>query len=291
MPINERRPKRIRFEEVDISIYPILFFTYILFCSSSLSDCDSDTDLNLSRKLLSWIRSNRFSETDDSTSSAEKSCSRNFTGFTPKQCVVNIQRLSAATLALYASKASSEDPEDSSSKLAKEIDFLTDLSNLEHSKKRNGEFKHRRKAKKFKPQEGRLNSSESSSSDSGTESSASELEDTCMIEAPALLEDLEYEILKNLSGLSEESEDERESSSETEDGTCKKGGKNKLRSVSKCEKRRKLAEWRKDSLLRGKLISSDSESDSDSDFKKIRRSKKRQKALISDDEDSVVARY
>lgn len=255
-------------------------------CSSSLTESEPDDLLEFS----SQKESDRFSETDDSV------IEDNFAEYRRK-CVVNITRLPQKIIDEAMSKTDpqieSDCPEDSLDKLSREIMCLTDFSTLKsRSVKRNNKdrtsrfIKKRRTRGGEKGTKGSEENSSSTNSDSLSEAeySASELQESAL---PLKLEDLQYEILKNLSsGLSnsesdDDGDDYSDSSSQNEVDTEKK--EKKVRGNDKTnDKRRKMAEYRKDRLLQGKLISS--ESSSDSDMPVFRNYRKKRRTLLSDSE-------
>lgn len=280
---------------------------YDLYYSSSLSDCEQDTDSS---------KSDVFSEKDDSESSSETP-TNTFAEFKSRKCVVNIKRLSQDLINKYCSKAKNiSDSESESDKmesaenhqedpfvrLAKEVERLTDFSTLKLSTKRNKKFKSVKEIKRRKTENGAIKTQQSDddssstfsdiSSDSG--SSVKEIESS-PLQKPFDIEDLQYEILKNLSGISDTESDEcdelySETDSESETESNKKENKTKTDSDAESRskiniEKRKGAEWRKDKLLRGKILSS-SESDSDSDVPKSSARKRKKRTIYSEPEET-----
>lgn len=261
---------------------------------SSLTESEPDDLFEFSSRK----ESDQFSETDDST--PDPVIEDSFAEY-KRKCVVNVTRLPQKimneALSKIDSRTESDCSEDILVKLSREIDRLTDFSTLKNrSAKRNSKDRTSRLIKKRRipaGEKGTKESEENSTSTScesfsETENSALEVEQR----APVLdLDDLQYEILKNLSsGLSgsesndDDGDDYSDSSSENEVVVAKKEKKcDVLARDKKNEKRRNMAKWKKDRLLQGKLISS--ESSSDSDIPVFRNYRKKRRLLFSDSED------
>lgn len=287
----------------------------------------SESELELSSEKHYSDKSDRFSETDDSTVSSAKSPDSKLE---LKECVVNIPRLPERILKEIISnggrafacgdvsinETDSSDTEDSLTKLTKDVERLTDFTTLKHPNKRNDKDRSLRYLKKRKTHVGadgtKKSEASSSTSDDSDSLSLSETENVVMdIEDPLQRnalepEDLQYEILKDLSsGLSStttvDSEDFSDSSSSDDKVESSKTEGNRRAGCEEKEgesdkggviaKRRKIAEWRRDKLLREKVFSSDSSS-SDSDMPKTRSPRKKRRIIMSESEkDTDGERY
>lgn len=246
---------------------------------------------------FNWVEaSDHFSGSDDSLDGEVS----NFSEYTQKKCVVNIKRLPESTVQKLLAKAKeNSEPKDVTVKterstdnllqLIKEIDQIADFSTLKRPKKRCNESKAQKGVKRLKTQGSASMSDESSESEiwgssSDNESFVSELEQAQIIG----YEDLQYDILENLSSGCSTTEsgdltdDYSDSSTESDNKSVKKEKHcNAQKKVNTVTKRRKTAEWRRDNLLRGKLIS---DSSSDSDSPKTTNFRKRRKVCVFNSE-------
>lgn len=254
---------------------------------------------------FSSSKSNCFSEADESTDSVDGICERDYSLFNIKECVVNIKRLPQKVIDKYYSKINNTadfhdktkmENEDTLTRLTSELNRLMDLSTLKNPEKRSGKSSTKKSIKKRKTQFGEIETEQSAEdsiatdSDNDDGSSVTNME-VDVLQEPLGYEDLQYEILKNLSGDSDnetEGESYSNSSFKCETDTIKKTSKGS-KSVKDYSIKRKIAKWRRDSLLCGKLTSSDSSSDSDIPKPCNTRCKKR--VIYSDSEDSENARY
>lgn len=276
--------------------------------SSSSSESEPEEALEFDSN-----KSDVFSEKDDSEEFSRETPrpAKKFADVKLRQLVVNVKRLpqevmdrllSSETNNLSDSecvntKIKEDFSEDTLARLTKEIERLTDLSTLKCRKKRNKKYKAPRNTKKRKVGSGDIaeeqSEEESTTSESSSESYTSETRFNVgsPLQKPPAFEDLQYEILKNLSGDSEVESDNSEvyseSSSESEAKSTKKHQERKeeQKEYSKdkgCSTatRKKVAEWRKDRLLRGKLISESSSSDSD--IPKVSSARRKRRVISSD---------
>lgn len=175
---------------------------------------------------------------------------------------------------------------------------MSDFKTLKSTKKRYKKLKKQKNIKKLKIDDEILKErsseeeSTSSTSASSSDSNHSIINNTIKspLQAPIDFEELQYEILENLSGPSDsDSESYSQSSSESETNLTKKHRKRKGSQKEDCERKKynrklqkKVAEWRKDNLLRGKLVS---DSSSEYDIPALKTAMKRKIRIIYSESD------
>lgn len=285
--------------------------------SSSLSDSELEDFLDIDSN-----KSDIFLEKDDSDECNQEISEEEFADDKlQKKCVVNITRLPQKVIDKFSSKTVNisdfkrdnsevkenhlEDPEDYLTRLKKDIERLTDLNTLKRRKKRNKKYESSKHFKKLKINgtAGDKQSEEDEESTSTSESSNESDSSMTINREKSILKtfpmggDMQYDILSYEKGISESETDNSEiyseSSAESEaESTKKHGEKNdrqkensKETKVCSTAPKKKIAEWRKDSLLRGKLISESSSSE-DCDIPKV-RSTRRKKRVISSEPETV----
>lgn len=237
-----------------------------------------------------------------------------------RKCIVNVTRLperitdkflSSKTVNISDFKCDNsevkenrlEDSEDYLTRLKKDIERLTDLSTLKRRKNRNKKYESSKHLKRRKVS-GKIAEEESEEEEESTSTSESSSEsdnditinrEKCVLKTFSMGEDMQYDILCYEKGISEsesnESEIYSESSSECEAGSTKKHGENKDRQKENSKEtkgcstapRKKVAEWKKDSLLRGKLISESSSSE-DNDVPKVSTARRKKRIISSEPE-------
>lgn len=204
-----------------------------------------------------------------------------------RNCVVNVKRMPYDLVHRYLwknkSKQSDKECSDSEDSLTREINYLTDLSNLERSSHKKMELTKKSKGnkKRRKRNAESLTDSEELFSSGDSESTVSDYDydDISKQEAPvAVIEDLQFEILRNLSDVDDESGSNSDGSTKENEDLKNRKQKTNAEKLRKTKKR-KIAKWRRDPLLCDKLTSSESDSDT-------KEPRKKQSKIVENIEDT-----